>query len=101
MFLKQLSTLRMLLKQGLAIRGHHDKDGNLVQLLQLRAEDDPQRKKWIHDKDYLSLEIVNECITIMGNQLLRHLLDEIRTNSNMFAVLADETRDVINCMYLY
>ena len=33
------------------------------------------------------LEIVNECITIMGNQLLRHLLDEIRTNSNMFAIL--------------
>ena len=39
-------------------------------------------------------EIVNECITIMGNQLLRHLLDEIRTNSN---ILADETRDVSNC----
>ena len=26
--------------------------------------------------------------------LLRHLLDEIRTHSNMFAILADETRDV-------
>ena len=100
MFLKQLSTLRMLLKQGLAIRGHHDKDGNLVQLLQLRAEDDPQLKKWIHDNDYLSPEIVNECITIVGNQLLRHLLDEIRTNSNMFAILADETRDVSNCEQL-
>ena len=100
MFLKQLSTLRMLLKQGLAIRGHHDKDGNLVQLLQLRAEDDPQLKKWIHDNDYLSPEIVNECITIMGNQLLRHLLDEIRTNSNMFAILAAETRDVSNCEQL-
>ena len=32
-----------------------------------------------------ALEIVNECIAIMGNQLLRHLLDEIRTNSGMFA----------------
>ena len=51
----------------------------------------------MHDNDYLSLEIVNElCFTIMGNQLLRHLLDEIRTNSNMFAILADETRDVSN-----
>ena len=42
-------------------------------------------------------EIVNECIAIMGNQLLRHLLDEIRTNSNVFAILADETRDVSYC----
>ena len=45
--------------------------------------------------------IVNECNTIMVNQLLRYLLDEIRTNSNMFAILAGETRDVSNCMYMY
>ena len=27
-------------------------------------------------------------------------IDEIRTNSNMFAILADETRDVSNCEQL-
>ena len=39
-FLKQLSSLKMLLRQGLAIRGHDAFDGNLEQLLQLRSEDD-------------------------------------------------------------
>ena len=44
LFLKQLSSLRMLLRQGLAIRGHDAFDGNLEQLLQLRSEDDKDVK---------------------------------------------------------
>ena len=32
-FLKVLSSLRMLFAQGVAIRGHDDKEGNLMQLL--------------------------------------------------------------------
>ena len=39
MLLKVLSTLRYLARQGLAIRGHHDDDGNLIQLLNCRSED--------------------------------------------------------------
>ena len=37
--LKQLSALTFLLRQGLAVRGHHDKDGNLYHLLQTWAVD--------------------------------------------------------------
>ena len=39
MLLKVLSTLRYLVRQDLAIRGHHDNDGNLIQLLNYRSED--------------------------------------------------------------
>ena len=35
MLLKQLSSLKYLLKQGLAIRGHEDLEGNLLQLLKI------------------------------------------------------------------
>ena len=39
MLLKQLSSLRYLARQGLAIRGHSEKEGNLMQLLLLGSED--------------------------------------------------------------
>ena len=45
MLLKQLSSLRYLARQGLAIRGHSEKEGNLMQLLLLGSEDNPQLKQ--------------------------------------------------------
>ena len=45
MLLKQLSSLRYLARQGLAIRGHSEKEGNLMQLLLLDSEDNPQLKQ--------------------------------------------------------
>lgn len=44
MLLKQLSSMKMLLKQGLVLRGHDDSEGNLTQLLLLRSEDAPALK---------------------------------------------------------
>lgn len=44
MLIKQLESLRYLLKQGLAVRGHEEADGNLYQLLLLRSNDCPQLK---------------------------------------------------------
>ena len=78
MLMKQLSSLRFLLRQGLAIRGHAENDGNLVQLLKLRSNDCPELKNWLDNKRYLSHDIVNEMISIMGNALLRKLLTKIR-----------------------
>ena len=69
LLLKQLSSLRYLLRQGQAIRGTaaHEEERNLLQLLLLRPEDDPDLKAWIAKKDYLFPEITNEIITLMGN----------------------------------
>ena len=93
--MKQLSSLKFLLRQGLAIRGHNDKDGNLVQLMELRSEDSPRLKRWLDSDHYLSPQIVNEMITLMGNTLLRKLLVKIR-EACWYSVSTDETKDVSN-----
>ena len=46
-------------------------------------------------KKYLSHDIVNECISLLGNTLLRELLCSIRETS-IFSIMADETRDISN-----
>ena len=50
MLLTQLSTLRYLLRQGMAVRGHHEEEGNLAQLLLLRSNEIPQLKVWLKEK---------------------------------------------------
>ena len=69
MLLKQLSSLQYLMRQGLAIRGHDDREGNLMQLLKLRREDDPQLQTWLSDGKYLSPIIVNEQIKLMADNV--------------------------------
>ena len=45
MFLKILSSIRYLARQGLPLRGDGDEqDGNFLQLLKLKGEDDPRSK---------------------------------------------------------
>ena len=95
MLLKQLSSLTFLLRQGLAIRGHKESEGNLIQLLQLRFEDESGIQKWLNNGNYLSHDIVNEMITLMGNTLLRKMLDNIR-EAIWYSIIADETRDTSN-----
>ena len=95
MLMKVLSSLRFLLRQGLAIRGHREDDGNLVQLLQRRVDDDPQLARWLKNQQYMSHEIVNELIAGIGNELLRQLLTRIH-EATWFAILADEATDVAN-----
>ena len=58
MLLKTLSSLRFLLRQGLAIRGHKESEGNLIQLLYLRSDDCPKLSKWLRNQQYLSPEII-------------------------------------------
>ena len=95
MLLKQLFSLKFLLRQGLAIHGHKEVDGNLIQLMELRREDSPGLKKWLENRQYLSHDIVNEMIMLMGNTLLRKLLANIR-EACWFSIIADETRDISN-----
>ena len=93
MLMKMLSSLRFLVCQGLAIRGHREEDSNLVQLLHCRSEDIHGLESWIKDGRYLSHDIINELIEMMAHQLLRSILSEIK-NATWFALIADETRDV-------
>ena len=54
MLLKQLSSLRYLLRQGLYIKGHSEDEGNLVQLLMLCSEDCDGLKSWLQSKKYVT-----------------------------------------------
>ena len=56
--------------QGLAIRGHYDKEGNLFQLLKLQSADDDELKKWLEDRNDLSAQILNEQVMMIGDRFL-------------------------------
>ena len=93
LLLRQLDSLQYLTRQGLAIRGHGDEDGNLYQLLKCRANDITGMQQWVKNGSYQSHDIINEMIQIMANQLLQKLLDEIRS-AEWYSIIADETRDI-------
>ena len=84
MLIKLLKTLKYLIRQGLPLRGHNEDsesfEGNLYQLLLLQAQDCPGMDVWLSLREYISPEIINELITIMGNSVLRKILECIRTS---------------------
>jgi len=90
--MKELTSIKYLVRQGLAIRGHKKEDGNLRQLLKCRADDVQGLDGWLQDGHYLSHDVVNELLEEMAHQLLLALLDEIR-QAEWFSVIAVETRD--------
>ena len=77
MFLKVLHCIQFLSRQGLPLRGHKEDEehfgGNLYQLLLLQAKSCPELLTWLRQKDYISPEIVNEVIQIMGQSVLRKI----------------------------
>ena len=75
MFVKQL---RYLLRQGLALRGHEEKQVNLMQLLLLRSDDCTGLEQCVEKGNYTSHDIVHE---LMANHILREILCEIRETS--------------------
>ena len=96
LFLKQLSSPKYLVRQGLAIREHESVERNLIQMLKTRAEDVPELNQWFEDRRYISPAIINELIEMMGNAVLGSILQNIRRNSGLFGLTADESRDTSN-----
>ena len=88
-----LTSLQYLVRQGLPIRGHEEVEGNLTQLLLLRAKDCSGLKQYVDNGNYLSHEIINEMITLMSNRVLQKLLSEIR-EAEIFSLIADKATDV-------
>ena len=48
---------------------------------------------WLTNKEYISPDIVNEIIVLMGQTVLRNILAQIKT-SMWFALIADEASDI-------
>ncbi len=63
-----ISSVRFLGKQGLALRGHDEEQSNLVQLLRLRAEDNPLLGKWLERtwRKFTSHENQNEFLEVIS-----------------------------------
>ena len=75
------------------MRGHEEKEGNMIQLLQMWSSYDADIKVWLADGKYLSHAIINEQIKLMGDHVLREILSEIKS-SMFYALQADEATDV-------
>ncbi len=93
--LKVISSLKYLARQGEAIRGHTDVKSNLIQLLNLRAEDVPELVTWLDNKSYMGHEGFNEILEINGNTVVRSIVNDIGA-AGYFSLIADESRDISN-----
>ena len=87
-----LTSLRYLMRQGLAVRGHKEEEGNLYQLLKCRSDDVPGLSNWLSDGQYLSHEITDELIGMMAHKVRSDILSEVCT-AEWFGIIGDETRD--------
>ena len=88
----ELSSLQYLMRQGLAVRGHIEEEGNLQQLLKCRSDDLPGLSRCLRDGQYLSHEIVNELMGMMAHKVRSDILSEIH-EAEWYSIIGDETRD--------
>ena len=97
-FLKILSNIQFMARQGLVFRGDGDEvDSNFMQLLKLRGRDDPRIEAWIQretDK-YVSHDMQNELLKIMALSILRRIAGCIST-SKFYCIMCDECMDTSN-----
>ena len=68
-----------------------------MQILKLLAEEDKVFTEWIEKKTskYISHDVQNEILELLALSILREVTAKIR-NSNFYALMMDETRDVSN-----
>jgi len=88
------TSLQYLARQGLAIRGHSDKDGNFIQLLKLRATDIAHLQEWLERKvDMTSHHVQNEILEMFGHCVVRNICGRIQ-EAGGFSVIVDGTQDI-------
>lgn len=90
-----INAIRLLVRQGLALRGHNDDDGNLRELLQYTSKLCPGLATWLarpkNVTKFVSPSAQNEIIKLMYRSVLNSQLDKIRLSK--FSVMCDGTRD--------
>ncbi|XP_028416128.1 zinc finger MYM-type protein 1-like [Dendronephthya gigantea] len=92
--LKLFTSIRYLLRQGSAFRGHNENDGSYSQLLKLRTEDVPDLQMYLRNTtNFTSPCAQNEMIEMFSHQILRKIVSDIQQNE-FYAVTADGTQDI-------
>ena len=87
------SSIEYLARQALPFRGHIEERGNFHQLMALRGNDSECLRSWIgRRRAYMSHDIQNEILQIMGHQILKCIIRDV-SSSNWFSIIADEATD--------
>lgn len=94
--LKIIRAVQFLARQGLALRGHNESEGNFAQLLGYKSEDDPELRKWLSSReDYTSPKVQNEILSLLSHSVVREIVENIRSLPQLqFSVIMDGTQDV-------
>ena len=100
--LKIFHVLKVLTRQGEAIRGHTYEESNFVQHLKcvaeiLKAEGNEALTAWMNKKTFrfISPTIQNEIVQWMALDILETVTENVK-KANFFSILLDESRDVSN-----
>lgn len=89
-----LRAVQFLARQGLALRGHNDDDGNLRQLLQMMASKNVQLDLWMQrTTTLLSHDCQNEMLQLMSAEIVRKIVNKVNDESVHFAIVVDGTQD--------
>ena len=94
----QLRAIVFLARQGIAIRGHSEQEGNLHQLMQAWGKDNDIFSTYLKENRYSCHQFVNELLEILGLTVLRNLLQKMKEvrGRAWFSIIADEANDVCN-----
>ncbi|KAF0293067.1 Zinc finger MYM-type protein 1 [Amphibalanus amphitrite] len=100
--MKVITSIIYLARQGLALRGHGNDDGNLIELLKLRACDSEELEQWLRRKErYLHQDTQNEILQLVSHEVLRNIISGMRDAVDgevpdvpPFSVIVDGTQDI-------
>ena len=88
------SSIRYLARQGLALREHSEEQGNLMQPLTLRSEDNSNLTAWLsRNTNFLYPDSQNEIIELLSRSVQREIVHAVTTSSKQFAVIIDGKQD--------
>ena len=88
--------IKLLGRQGLALRGHDDENSNVYQALQFVKKHNPDIGSWLGRSSRLKLlshDIQNEILRLYSHDILRRLVSKIQ-RAKFFSLIADETSDI-------
>ena len=89
-----ITTVQYLARQGLALRGKYNDDGNFKQLLKVRSLDAKYLEAWLSRKvDMTSWATQNEILDLFSHSIIRQICADIRSGKQ-FAIIVDGTQDI-------
>lgn len=91
-----VGSIKFLARQGLALRGHSDDEGNFYQHLKHKAKEDARLSDWLtRSCDYTSPLVQNEIMQLLGNSIVRDIAKSIQALPVLqYSIIIDGTQDI-------